>query len=45
MLATTPGGDTYTFEKLDRMFRHVGFSRTALHELPPFRVVMAYRSP
>ena len=44
LLATTPGGDTYTFAELDRMFRHVGFPRTELHELPPFRVVMAYRS-
>ncbi len=44
LLATTPGGDTYTFAELDQMFRHAGFPGTELHELPPLRVVMAYRS-
>jgi hypothetical protein len=43
LLATTPASDTYTFAELDRMFRRVGFPRTELHELPPMRVVMAYR--
>ncbi len=45
LLATTPGGDNYTFSELDRMFCNAGFSRTELHELPPERVVIAYRSP
>ncbi len=44
LLATTPGGDTYTFGDLDRMFRTAGFSQTELHELPPERVVIAHRS-
>jgi len=44
LLATTPGGENYTFRELDRMFRDAGFSRTELHELPPERVVVAYRS-
>jgi predicted nicotinamide N-methyase len=43
LLATTPGGENYTFSELDRMFRNTGFSRTELHELPPERVVIAYR--
>jgi len=43
LLATTPGGDTYTYAELDRMFRDVGFPRTELYELPPFRVVMGHR--
>jgi hypothetical protein len=45
LLATTPGGDTYTFAELDRMFRNAGFPRPELRELPPMRVVLAYRSP
>jgi cyclopropane fatty-acyl-phospholipid synthase-like methyltransferase len=46
MLATTPGGDTYTFSELDGMFRRAGFTRTELRELPPSpeRVVIGYRS-
>lgn len=43
LLATTPGGENYTFAELDRMFRTVGFRRTELHELPPEHVVIAYR--
>ena len=45
MLATTPGGDAYTFAELDRMCRNAGFARTELHELPPSpeRVVIAHR--
>jgi len=45
LLTTTPGGDNYTFGELDRMFRNTGFLRTELHELPPERVVIAYRAP
>jgi len=45
LLATTPGGENYTFGELDRMFRTAGFQRTELHELPPERVVIAHRSP
>ena len=44
LLPTTPSGEDYTFSELDRMFRDAGFSRTELHELPPERVVIAYRS-
>jgi ubiquinone/menaquinone biosynthesis C-methylase UbiE len=45
MLATTPSGDAYTFAELERMFRNAGFSRSALHELPPTmeRVVISER--
>jgi len=45
MLATTPGGDAYTFAELGGMFRDAGFARTELHELAPSseRVVIAYR--
>jgi O-methyltransferase/methyltransferase family protein len=43
LLATTPGGDNYTFAELDRMFRSGGFARTELRELPPESVVIAYR--
>jgi len=45
MLATTPGGDAYTFAHLDRMCRNAGFARTERHDLPPSpgRVVIAYR--
>jgi cyclopropane fatty-acyl-phospholipid synthase-like methyltransferase len=45
MLATTPGGDAYTFADLDQMCRNAGFDRTELHDLPPSpeRVVIAYR--
>jgi hypothetical protein len=42
LLATTPGGENYTFGELDRMFRDAGFARTELHELPPECVVIAY---
>jgi ubiquinone/menaquinone biosynthesis C-methylase UbiE len=45
MLATTPGGDAYTFAEYEKMFRSAGFSRSTLHELPPTmeRVVIAER--
>jgi precorrin-6B methylase 2 len=35
MLASTPGGDAYTFAEFDRMFRNAGFSGSELHQLPP----------
>ncbi|MBV9958795.1 MAG: methyltransferase domain-containing protein [Acidobacteria bacterium] len=35
MLASTPQGDAYTFNELERMLRQAGFSRTELHDLPP----------
>jgi 2-polyprenyl-3-methyl-5-hydroxy-6-metoxy-1,4-benzoquinol methylase len=35
MLATTPGGDAYTYRELDDMFRAAGFGRTQLHAMPP----------
>ena len=45
MLATTAGGDSYTFSELERMFRQAGFDHTALHDLlpSPERVLVAYR--
>jgi len=44
MLATTDGGDAYTFAELDEMFRNAGFARSELRELAPTpnRVVLAY---
>lgn len=35
MLAGTPSGDAYTFAELERMFANAGFSRSAIHPLPP----------
>ena len=35
MLTTTPSGDAYTFTELERMAANAGFSRSALHPLPP----------
>jgi ubiquinone/menaquinone biosynthesis C-methylase UbiE len=35
MLATTPAGDAYTFQELNRMFRNAGFQSAELHEIPP----------
>jgi len=35
MLASTGGGDAYTFADLDRMFQSVGFTHSELHPLPP----------
>jgi precorrin-6B methylase 2 len=45
MLATTPGGDAYTFHEFERMFRNAGFTRSELHPLPPTfeRVVISYK--
>jgi len=35
MLASTPGGDAYTFPELGRMFERAGFTSAELHEIPP----------
>jgi hypothetical protein len=35
MLATTPGGDAYTFAEFDRMFRNAGFARSEVHSMAP----------
>jgi ubiquinone/menaquinone biosynthesis C-methylase UbiE len=45
MLATTPAGDAYTYQELDAMVRHAGFTKTTHHELPPspVRVLIASR--
>ena len=45
MLGMTPSGDAYTFAELEEMFRHAGFARSELHELPPTiqRVVVSYK--
>jgi ubiquinone/menaquinone biosynthesis C-methylase UbiE len=34
MLASTPGGDAYTFSEFQQMFADAGFSSTELHEVP-----------
>ncbi|HZN10686.1 MAG TPA: class I SAM-dependent methyltransferase [Blastocatellia bacterium] len=46
MLATTPGGDAYTFAEFDRMFRAAGFARSESHPLPttPEQVVIAHKT-
>ena len=31
MLGSTPGGDAYTFEELDGMFKRCGFARSEIH--------------
>lgn len=45
MLASTPGGDAYTFNEFDRMFCNAGFARSELHPLPPTleQVVVSYQ--
>ena len=35
MLATTPGGDAYTFAEIESMFRNAGFASSEMHDLPP----------
>lgn len=46
MLASTPGGDAYTFAEFDRMFRAAGFTRSESHPLPttPEQVVIAHKT-
>lgn len=45
MLATTTAGDAYTFAQYDEMFRHAGFARSEIHQLPmsPQHVIVSYR--
>jgi 2-polyprenyl-3-methyl-5-hydroxy-6-metoxy-1,4-benzoquinol methylase len=42
MLASTDGGDAYTFRELDQMFRDAGFGESALQDLPqsPGRLIL-----
>ena len=46
MLAGTPGGDAYTFDEYERMFRNAGFARSELHDLTPSpqQVVISHRA-
>jgi 2-polyprenyl-3-methyl-5-hydroxy-6-metoxy-1,4-benzoquinol methylase len=46
MLGGTPAGDAYTFAELEEMFRHAGFARSEMHELPPTieRVVISHKN-
>jgi SAM-dependent methyltransferase len=43
MLATTPGGDAYTFSDCEKMFRQAGFSSNELQPLPgtPNRIIIS----
>jgi len=43
MLATTPGGDAYTFRDLEQMYRAAAFDHVTSHPVPtgPHTVVMA----
>ena len=45
MLMGTRGGDAYTFQELDAMFREAGFSRSELHPLPhmPQQVIVSQK--
>ncbi|MCW5982808.1 MAG: methyltransferase domain-containing protein [Bryobacteraceae bacterium] len=45
MLATTPGGDAYTFADYERMFANAGFRRSELHDLGPApeRLVISHK--
>ena len=45
MLATTPGGDAYTFSQYQRMLCEAGFTTSELNDLPPafFRAVIALK--
>jgi hypothetical protein len=44
MLASTEGGDAYTFSEYDAMFREAGFERTSAHPIPraPHTIVVAH---
>lgn len=46
MLATTAGGDAYTFAEYERVFAAAGFARSEFHQLPPTtqQVVVSYRA-
>lgn len=43
MLATTPGGDAYTFSDCEKMFRAAGFSSSELQQVPgtPNRIIIS----
>lgn len=45
MLGTTPCGDAYTFEELERMFANAGFKRSEFRPLPPTpqQLVISYK--
>ena len=45
MLASTPGGDAYTFSELESMFKNVGFKRSEIHQLPPSpnQAILSYK--
>jgi ubiquinone/menaquinone biosynthesis C-methylase UbiE len=45
MLGSTPKGDAYTFREFEEMFRHAGFSRSELHQLPPTpqQLIISYK--
>ena len=45
MLASTPGGDAYTFAELERMFSNAGFARSELRDLPasPQKLVVSHK--
>lgn len=45
MLASTPGGDAYTYAELERMSSNAGFARTELRDLPasPQKLVVSHK--
>jgi ubiquinone/menaquinone biosynthesis C-methylase UbiE len=45
MLASTPGGDAYTFPELERMFSNAGFARSEIRDLPasPEKLVVSHK--
>jgi ubiquinone/menaquinone biosynthesis C-methylase UbiE len=45
MLASTPGGDAYTFSELSGMLQKAGFKRSEMHELPDSiqQLVISYK--
>ncbi len=47
MLASTQGGDAYTFSEYRRMYRNSGFAEAALHPVPdmPQSVMVSRKSP
>lgn len=47
MLASTQGGDAYTFSEYQRMFRNAGFSEPTLHPVPgmPQQAMVSRKAP
>jgi SAM-dependent methyltransferase/DNA-binding CsgD family transcriptional regulator len=43
MLGSTRAGDAYTFSEYERMFADAGFSRSEIHETPPWHTVVSYK--